>query len=75
MCCNKIKIKTFCLGVLARVLACIGQRLHAALDKLNSTWYRFLSYCLIEISKWLNQTTGELSPVTHVGISIDRHAL
>ena len=64
----------FCLGVLARVLACIGQQLHAALDKLNSTWYRFSLYCLIEISKWPNQTTGELTPVTPVGIPIDQHA-
>ena len=75
MCCNKIKIKTFCLGVLARVLACIGQQLHTALDKLNSTWYRFSLYCLTEISKWPNQTTGELLPVVHVGVSIGQHAL
>ena len=61
------------MGILARVLACIGQQLHAALDKLNSTWHRFLLYCLIEISKWLNQTMGELSPVTHV-TGFDRSA-
>ena len=75
MYCNKIKIKTFCLGILARLLAWIGKQLHAALDKLNSTWYRFLLYCLIEISKWPNQTMRELSPVTHIGVSIGRHAL
>ena len=54
MCCNKLKIKTFCLGILARVLACIGQQLHMALDKLNGTWYRFfiiLLYRSIEVAK------------------------
>ena len=64
----------YCLGVLARVLACIGQRLHAALDKLNSTWYRFSLYCLTEISKWPNQTLGELLPVVHVGVLMGWHA-
>ena len=73
MCCSKIKIKTFCLGVLARVLACIGQRLHTALDKLNSTWYRFSLYCLVKISRWPNQTTGELLLATYVGGSMKQY--
>ena len=36
-----LKTKTFCLGILARVLAWVGKQLHTALDKLNGTWYRF----------------------------------
>ena len=63
------------MGILARVLAWVGRQLHTALDKLNGTWYRFLLYCFIEISKWPNQTMGELLPVTYVGALIDRHAL
>ena len=56
-------------------LALVGRQLHTALDKLNGTWYRFLLYCFIEISKWPNQTMGELLPVTYVGVLIDQHAL
>ena len=63
------------MGILARVLAWVGKQLHAALDKLNGTWYRFLLYCFIEISRWPNQTMGELLPVTYVGVPIDRDAL
>ena len=63
------------MGILARVLAWIGKQLHTALDKLNGTWYRFSLYCFIEISRWPNQTTGELLPVTYVGVLIDRDAL
>ena len=63
----RLKIKTYCLGILARVLAWVGQQLHAALDKLNGTWYRFSFYCFTEISRWPNQMTGELLPVTYVG--------
>ena len=73
MCCNKVKIKTFCLGILARALACIGQQLHMALDKLNGTWYKFSLYCFTEISKWPNQTTGELLPAAYVGGPIKQY--
>ena len=66
-----LKTKTFCLGILARVLAWVGKQLHTALDKLNGTWYRFLLYCFTEISRWPNQTMGELLPVTYVGVLID----
>ena len=75
MCCTRHKAKTFCLEVLARVLAWVGKQLHTALDKLNSTWYRFSLYCFTEISKWPNQTTGELLPVTYVGVPIDKNVL
>ena len=62
----------FCLGILARALAWLGKQLHTALDKLNGTWY---IYCFTEISKWPNQTMGELLPVTYIGVPIDRHVL
>ena len=75
MCCTRLKAKTFCLGILARVLAWVGKQLHTALDKLNGTWYRFSLYCSTEISKWPNQTMGELLPVTYVGVPIDQDAL
>ena len=68
-----LKIKTYCLGILARVLAWVGQQLNMALDKLNGTWYRFSLYCFTEISRWPNQTTGELLPVTYVGGPIKRY--
>ena len=63
------------MGILARVLAWVGKQLHTALDKLNGTWYRFLLYCFIEISRWPNQTMGELSSVTYVGVPINQDAL
>ena len=75
MYCTRLKAKTLCLKVLARVLAWVGKQLHTALDKLNGTWYRFSLYCFTEISKWLNQTTGELLSVTCVGVPIDKNAL
>ena len=74
MCCTMLKTKTFCLGILARVLAWVGKQLHTALDKLNGTWYRFSLYCFTEISRWPNQTMGELLPVTYVGVLIERNA-
>ena len=74
MCYTRLKTKTFCLGILARVLAWVGQQLHTALDKLNGTWYRFSLYCFTKISKWPNQTMGELLTVTYVGVPIKRHA-
>ena len=73
MCYTRLKTKTFCLGILARVLAWVGKQLHTALDKLNGTWYRFSLYCYVEISKWANQTTGELMPATCVGVPIKQH--
>ena len=75
MCCTRFKAKTFCLEVLTRVLAWVGKQLHAALDKLNNTWYRFLLYCFTEISRWPNKTMGELLPVTYVGLPIDKNTL
>ena len=74
MCYNRIEIKMYCLQAFATVLACIGKQLHSALDKLNSTWYRFSLYCFAEIAKWPNQTTGELLPVTQNGIPVGRRA-
>ena len=66
---TRLKLKHFAWGY----LACLGQWLHTALDKLNSTWYRFSLYCLAEISRWPNQTTGELLPATYVGGSIKQY--
>ena len=74
MCSNRLKTKTFCLGILTRVLAGVGKQLHMALDKLNGTWSRFSLYCFAEISKWPNQTMGELMSATYVGVPIKQHA-
>ena len=78
LCTTQEEIRTLALlqekGPCTRLLAWIGKQLHTALNKLNSVWYRFLLYCFIEISKWPNQTTGELSPVTHVGVLVGQHA-
>ena len=54
------KVKLVGLGIISRVLASVGRILHRALDRLNSVWYRFSLYCLSQLDRWPNQTTGEL---------------
>ena len=63
----KTKVKVFCLGIVLKTLARVGGILHRNLDRLNSLWYRFLVYCLVQVAMWPNQTTGELTRVTYLG--------
>ena len=65
MCCTKQKVKLICLEIISRVLASVGRTLHRALDRLNSIWYRFSVYCLNQLDRWPNQTTGELIRVKY----------
>ena len=65
MCCTGQKVKLVGLGIISRVLAIVGRFLHRALDRLNSVWYRFSLYCLSQLDRWPNQTTGELVRVKY----------
>ena len=67
MCCIKQRVKLFCLGTVPKTLARIGGILHRNLDMLNSLWYRFSVYCLVQVARWPNQTTGEFVRVTYLG--------
>ena len=67
MCCTEQRVKLFCLGIISRTLARVGGILHRNLDRLNSLWYRFSIYCLVQVSRWPNQTSGELVIVTYLG--------
>ena len=67
MCCTKQRVKLFCLGIVSKTLARVGGILHRNLDRLNSLWYRFSVYCLVQVARWPNQTTGELTRVTYLG--------
>ena len=67
MCCTEQRVKLFCLGIISRTLASVGGILHGNLDRLNSLWYRFSVYCLVQVARWPNQTTGELVRVTYLG--------
>ena len=66
MCCTEQRVKLFCLGIILRTLARVGGILHRNLDRLNSLWYRFSIYCLVQVARWPNQTTGELVRVTYL---------
>ena len=65
MCCTRQKVKLIHLEIISRVLAPVGRILHRALDRLNSIWYRFSVYCLNQLDRWPNQTTGELVKVKY----------
>ena len=65
MCCTRQKVKLICLEIIFRVLASVGRILHRALDRLNSIWYMFSIYCLNQLDRWPNQTTGELIRVKY----------
>ena len=67
MCCTEQRVKLFCLGIISRGLARVGGILHRNLDRLNSLWYRFSVYYLVQVARWPNQTTGELVRVTYLG--------
>ena len=66
MCCTEQRVKLLCLGILSRILAGVGGILHRNLDRLHSVWYRFSIYCLVQVSRWPNQATGELERVTYL---------
>ena len=65
MCCTRQKVKLVGLEIISRVLASVGRTLHRAYDRLNSIWYRFSVYCLKQLDRWPNQTTGELIRVKY----------
>ena len=65
MCCNIQKVKLVGLGIISRILATVGKILHRALDRLHTIWYRFSFYCLSQLNRWPNQTTGELMRVKY----------
>ena len=65
MCCNKQRVKLVGLGIISRILATVGKVLHGALDRLRTVWYRFSLYCLSQLDRWPNQTTGELMRVKY----------
>ena len=67
MCCTKQRVKLFCLGIVSKTLARIEGILHRNLDRLNSLWYGFSVYCLVQVARWPNQTTGVLVRVTYLG--------
>ena len=67
MCCTEQRVRLFCLGIISRTLARVGGILHRNLDRLNSLWYRFSVYCLVQVARWPSQTIGELVRVTHLG--------
>ena len=66
MCCDEQRVKLVGLGIISRILATVGKVLHRALDRLHTVWYRFSLYCLSQLSRWPNQTTGELMRVRYV---------
>ena len=66
MCCTEQGVKLFSLEIISRTLARLGGILHGNLDRLNSLWYRFFMYCLVQVVRWPNQTTGELVRVTYL---------
>ena len=70
MCCTGQKVKLICLEKISRVLASDGRILHRALDRLNSIWYRFSIYCLNQLDRWPNQTTGELIRVKYAKMTM-----
>ena len=70
MCCTRQKVKLVGLGIISRVLAFVGKILHRALDRLNATWYRFSFYCLSQLDRWPNQTTGELMRVKYTRMTM-----
>ena len=70
MCCTIQKVKLVGLGIISRVLASVGKILHGALDRLNSVWYRFSLYCLSQLDRWPNQTTGELMRVKYTKMTM-----
>ena len=70
MCCTRQKVKLVSLGIISRVLASVGRILHRALDRLNSVWYRFSLYCLSQLDRWPNQTTGELVRVKYTRMTM-----
>ena len=72
MCHTNIKTKVYCLQAFAIILAWMGRQLHASLDKLNSIWYRFSLYTLVEVARWPNQTTGALQPISKGEIPVNR---
>ena len=67
MCCTKQRVKLFCLGIISRTLVRVEGILQKNLDRLNFSWYGFSVYCLVQVAKWPNQTTGELVRVTYLG--------
>ena len=66
MCCYEQRVKLVDLGIISRILATVGKVLHRALDRLHMVWYRFSLYCLSQLSRWPNQTTGELMRVRYI---------
>ena len=66
MCCDEQRVKLVGLGIISRILATVGKVLHRALDSLHTVWYRFSLYYLSQLSRWPNQTTGELMRVRYV---------
>ena len=62
--------KTTDVTIISRVLALVGRILHRALDRLNSVWYRFSLYCLSQLDRWPNQTTGELVRVKYTKMTM-----
>ena len=65
MCCTEQGLNS-CLGIISRTLARVEGILHRNLDRLNFLWYRFSVYCLVQVARWPNQTTGELVRVTYL---------
>ena len=65
MCYNKQRVKLVGLGIISRILATVGKVLHRALDRLHTVWYRFSLYCLSQLGRWPNQTTGKLTRVRY----------
>ena len=66
MCAVQNKGLNSCLGIVSKILARVGGILHRNLDRLNSLWYRFSVYCLVQVARWPNQTTCELTRVTYL---------
>ena len=62
----KTKGKTFLSRDNIKDIGQTGGILHRNLDRLNSLWYRFSIYCLVQVARWPNQTTGELVRVTYL---------
>ena len=70
MCCTIQKVKLVGLGIISSVLTSVGKILHGTLDRLNSVWYRFSLYCLSQLDRWPNQTTGELMRVKYTKMTM-----
>ena len=70
MCCTIQRVKLVGLEIISRILATVGRILHRALDRLNSVWYRFSFYCLSQLDRWPNQTTGELTTVKYTKMTM-----